>query len=105
MASGRLGKADLAAATNTQLYEVPASTVATADVRFTNRNGSVALVRLAITSGGAPAASDWIEYDSRLEANGVIVNDKLVLSAGEKIYAYASTANVSVRVHGFEEVA
>lgn len=105
MASGRLGKADLAAATNTLLYTVPDSTVATVDIRLTNRNGAVSLVRIAITGGGAPAASEWIEYDSRLEANGVMVNDKLVLSGGEKVYAYSSLANVSARVHGFEEPA
>lgn len=105
MASGRLGKADLPATTNTLVYTVPDTTVATADIRITNRNGTVTLVRVAITSGGAPAASDWIEYDSRIEANGVLVNDKQVLSAGEKIYVYASQANVSVRIHGFEEAA
>lgn len=104
MSSGRLGKAALAAAINTDLYTVPAATVATINVEFCNRTAADIPIRFAVRNG-AVADSDWLEYDSPLPANGVIVRSNIVVSAGEIVTAYAAVAGVSVRVHGFEEEA
>lgn len=105
MASGRLGKATLAAATQTPLYTVPALTLATVNVRVANRNTTAAKVRVAITAGGVPAVEDYITYDKTVAGSEILEETGLMCSAGEKIYVYSDVANVSVRVHGFEEAA
>lgn len=104
MASGNLGAAALAAGADTLLYIVPAGKTATVNINCCNRDSaSGAKVRLAIGTGGAPANGDYIEYDCAVPINGVLERTNIVCSAGEKVWARADTANVSVRVHGFEE--
>lgn len=104
MASGKLGAADLpAGGAGTLLYTVPASTVSTVNVRFANRNAAIAKIRLAIGIGESPAVTDYLSYDQALPANGIIEDTGIVCSAGEKVWAVSDVANVSVRVHGFEE--
>lgn len=104
MASGKLGSADLAAGVDTLLYTVPADTVATLNIRIANRNASAIKVRVAIGTGGAPAAADYIDYDISVPAGGILEDTGIVGSAGEKVWARSDLASVSVRVHGFEEV-
>lgn len=105
MTAGKLGSADLAAAVDTLLYTVPAGTVTTLNIRVTNRNSSAIKVRVAIGTGGAPAALDYIDYDTPVAAGGILEDTGVVCSAGEKVWVRSDLANVSVRVHGFEEVA
>lgn len=101
MASGLWGKADLAAGVDTQIGDaVAAGKVATLNIRFCNRSGSAAKYRVAIGTGGAPAAGDYITHDRE-----IIEDTGIVLSAGEKLWVRSDIPNVSVRVHGFEEVA
>lgn len=102
MTSGRLGKAALAATTDTDLYTVPAATTATVNVEFCNRTAAAIAIRLAVRAG-ALADSDYLLYDFALPANGVVVRSNVVLSAAEIITARAAAVGVSVRVHGFEE--
>lgn len=102
--NGRLGKADLAATIDTDLYTAPADTVATAAVAFVNRTAADVRVRLAVRVG-ALADADYIEYDATVPANGVLERTGIALSAGETITARADAAGVSVRAHGFEEAA
>lgn len=103
MASGKLGSANLSAVTNTLIYTVPSNKVATANINICNRSTIEVNVRIAIGSGGSPANTDYIEYDFPLPAQGVLERTGIVCSAGEKIWCYADSADVSVRVHGFEE--
>ena len=103
MASGKLGSVDLAAEIYTLIYTVPAGKSSTVNIRFANRNPGVARIRLAIGSGASPAPEDYVTYDSVLPANGIIEDTGLVMSGGEKLWAYSNAANVSVRAHGFEE--
>lgn len=102
MASGRFGKADLAANADTDLYTVPAGTVATANVNLCNRNATAVTVRIAIRSG-AIANSDYIEYAATIPGGGVLERTGLALAAGETITVQSSATNVSARAHGFEE--
>lgn len=98
-----LGRLDLAATTETLLYTCPAGKAAAVNVTFTART-QAANIRLALTSGGAPAATDWIAYDYPLKAAG---DDReftqIWVTAGEKLYAYASATGVSVLAYGPEE--
>ena len=105
MPSGRLGKALLAATTQTLLYTVPALTVSTVNIRIANQGAAASKVRVAITEGGAPSADDYVTYDKSIAVGEIMEETGFVCSAGEQVYVYSNTANVSVRVHGFEEAA
>lgn len=104
MASGKLGSADLAAATDTVLYTCPAGQVATVTVALVARS-SAATVRVSAGPAAVPAAADYLEYDATLPVSGVLERTGIVLRAAEKLVVRASVAGVSVRVHGFEEAA
>lgn len=104
MASGRLGKASIAANTDADVYTVPAGIVAAANVNICNTGAAAVKVRLAIRSG-ALAAADYIEHDADVPAGGVLERTGLALTAGETVVVRASASGVSVRVHGFEETA
>lgn len=104
IASGKLGSANLAAATNTPLYTCPVGTTATVNIRLCNRNIGTAKVRLAIGSA-VPVLADYIEYDVSIPGNGIVEDSAIVVGAGEVVVAYSDVANVSARVHGFERVA
>ena len=105
MPSGKLGAADLAANAVTLLYTVPANTVATASVRLCNRGAAQVKLRVAVGSGAAPAATDYLEYDAIVPANGILEDTGIAMSAGEKLWVRSDTVNVSARAHGFEEAA
>lgn len=103
MASGLLGKAALAANTDTALYPVPASTVATVNVNMVNTTSAAITIRLSI-GAASPATEDFIEYDTSIPANGVLERSGLVMSAAEVLVARAAAVGVSVRAYGFTEV-
>lgn len=105
MPSGKLGAANLAANTDTLLYTVPASIVATVSIRLCNRGAAPVKLRVAVGSGVAPADTDYLDYDAPVPANGILENTGIVLSAGEKLWVRSDTATVSARAHGFEEAA
>lgn len=100
--SGRLGKADLAAAIDTDLYTAPAATVVTATVAFANRTAADVHVRLAVRDG-VLADSDYLEYDAAVPASGVLERTGIVLGPGETITVRTDAAGVSARAHGFTE--
>ena len=103
--SGRLGAADLAATTNTLIYTVTSSTVATVSISVCNRNVTGIVIRLAHLNGaiGTLANEDYIEYGHTICKNGVLERTGIVMAAGSTIVAYSDTANVSVQVYGWEE--
>lgn len=103
MASGTLGQSALSATTNTTVYTVPASKVATFNVNICNRSATQTTIRLAIAASGTPTDAEWVEYDTVLEGNGVIERTGLVASAAKNLVAYAGTATVSVNIYGYEE--
>jgi len=100
--SGLLGRADLEADTNTDLYTVPAARLATVNINLCNRTDTPVSASIALHDGVLTDA-DYLECDAPIPAHGVLERTGLVMSAGETILAYASSAGVSVRVHGFEE--
>lgn len=103
MASGILGKASLAATTETLLYTAPTGRVVSLSVNLCNLSADTAKVRLAMVDGATTTDAHYIEYDTSLEAKGVMERTGLVISAGQKVVAYSDIANVSVVVYGFEE--
>jgi hypothetical protein len=106
MASGTLGQSAPSAVTNTTVYTVPASKVATFSVNMVNRSQQFpCTVRLAICASATPANSEFIEYETAIQPNGVLERTGLVATAAKLLVVYVSLANVSVNVYGFEEAA
>lgn len=94
---GFLGSADLTASTPSLLGT--ASKDMTVNIRMCNRNITRANVRIAIGTGGAAAAKDWISYDVPLRANGFVEELGIAISSGEKIWVQSDLNNVSARAH------
>jgi hypothetical protein len=102
MATGRLGTANLAAATNTTVYEVPASTFAVVTVSVCNRGASASNIQISICDTATPGDDEFIEFDTSLSAKGVLERTGLVLKATEKIVVRSSAASVSAVIYGIE---
>jgi len=102
MASGRLGKADLTAATLTTVYTTPVDTFTVATVSFCNRGNQAVTVRLAVADAATPDNSEYVEYETEILSHGVLERTGLVLSAGQLLVARSSGANVSAVVSGIE---
>ena len=102
MATGRLGVADLAAATNTTVYTVPASTFAVVTVSICNRGASSASVRIAVASSGTPADAEYLEFDTTITAKGVLERTGIVMDAGKLLVVRSSAVSVNAVVYGIE---
>jgi hypothetical protein len=102
MATGRLGTADLAAATNTTVYTCPADTFAVVTVSVCNRGASAANIRLAIASSATPSNAEFIEFDTSLSAKGVLERTGIVLDAGKLIVLRSSAVDITAVVYGIE---
>lgn len=103
MATGILGTpADLAAATNTTIYTVPAETFAVLTISVANRSVQSRTVRVALANSDTPTTAEWIEFDSELIANGVLERSGVVIDAGKKVVVYADSTDVTVMVYGIE---
>ena len=102
MATGRLGVADLSAATNTTLYTVPANTFSVVTLSVVNRGASAATVRVAVSASATPADSEYIEFDTSLTAKGVLERTGIVMDAGKLIAVRSNSASVNAVVYGIE---
>jgi hypothetical protein len=102
MATGRLGAADLAAATNTTLYTVPSATFSVVSLSLCNRGATTVQIRVAISTSGTPADADYIEYDVNLLSKGVLERTGLVLDAGKVLVVRSSAVGISAVVYGIE---
>lgn len=91
-------RAALVGGIDTLVYTMAADQ--TINIRWCNRNAAIAKIRLAITSGGAPAAGDYMDYDLTMQANGIVEDFGIRAYNGEKIYCRSDLSNVDVRVHG-----
>jgi hypothetical protein len=102
MATGRLGTADLAAATDTTLYTCPDNTFAVTSVSVCNRGNAAIAVRLAIADLDTPTNAEYVEYDVELLPKGVLERTGMIVSAGQKIVIRSSAVNVSAVAFGIE---
>lgn len=103
MASGILGQANPAAATDTTVYTVPSSVTATFNISIVNLTGSAVSVNVAIAGTATPATSEYIEYQTVILANGVLERGGIVAGTGERVVVNCSNANCAVSVYGFEQ--
>lgn len=90
---------------NTLLATTPASTVAlfgTYNINVINLSTGAVDTRLAISSTTTPAASEWIEYDTSIPANGGIMRPCLPIPPNYNVIGYipAGSGSIAVRVAG-----
>jgi hypothetical protein len=102
MATGRLGASDLAAATLTSVYTVPADTFTVATLSICNRNATAITIRIAVAAAATPTNAEYIEYDSTIAANGVLERTGIVLDTGKILVVRSSITNVSAVAMGIE---
>jgi hypothetical protein len=102
MASGTLGQFALAAATNTTIYTVPATTFTVLSLAVVNRGTTTASVRVALASAASPTSAEYIEYDAQIGPGGTLERTGIMMNAGKLLVCYASNANVSVSAFGIE---
>jgi len=102
MATGRLGTADLSAATLTTVYTVPATTFTVATVSVVNRGSSAATIRIALASSATPTDAEWLEYDVSLSAKGVLERTGIVMDTGKLLVVRSSAVSVNAVVYGIE---
>jgi hypothetical protein len=102
MATGRLGIADLTAATNTSVYTVPSGYFAVVSVNICNRSNQAIAVRIAAASLDTPANGEYLEYDTELLGRGVLERTGIIVGAGQKIVVRSTGANVNAVVFGIE---
>jgi hypothetical protein len=102
MATGRLGVADLSAATNATLYTVPANTFSVVTLSIVNRGASAATIRISISASATPADSEYLEYDTSLTAKGVLERTGIVMDAGKLLVVRSNSASVNAVVYGIE---
>jgi hypothetical protein len=99
-----LGQSNPAAATLTSLYTVPAATSAVCSTLTVCNQGVSTLIRVAIRPAGAAiTASQYIIYDSGLNANdSLFLTIGISLATTDVVSVYAGTANVSFTLCGTE---
>lgn len=103
MATGILGQVAPVAATNTTVFTVAATKVATFNVSIANTTASPITFRLAVAAAASPASTEWLEYDTVIPGYGVFERGGIVAQANKLVVAYAHTAGLSVTAFGFEE--
>jgi hypothetical protein len=103
MATGRLGTVAPSATTLAQAYGVPAGYYSVFNISVTNTNATSVTIRIALsTSNTAPAANEYIEYETTIVGRGVFERTGIVADAGKYVMVYASSTLVNFNVWGIE---
>jgi hypothetical protein len=102
MATGRLGTANLAAATNTTVYTCPADTFTVLTLSVCNRGSTAANIQVAVSSIATPTVAEYLEFDTSLLAKGVLERTGIVMDAGKLLVVRSSATDVNAVVYGIE---
>lgn len=91
--------------TLTKLYTVPAGKRAVVNMTACNRANTAATMRIAFTAKTTPVDSEYVEFDTALNANDSVERTAIALNEGEQIFVQANSASVAFNVWGIEEIA
>lgn len=101
-----LGQSNPSATTENILYTVPSSTQSVvSSVTICNQAATSATFRIAVrpSADATTIGKHYLVYGTTIAANDTIVLTMgITLAAGDKILAYASTANLSFAAYGSE---
>ena len=100
-----LGQSNPSANTNTDLYTVPSATSAVCStIVICNQAASAATFRIAVRPAGAAiATSQYISYDSNLNANdSITMTIGITLATTDVVTVRANTTTVSFSLFGSE---
>lgn len=100
-----LGQESPAAATQVDLYTVPAATQSTiSTLTVANRVSTATTFRISVAkAGAADALKQYIYYDQFLDGNSsFLVTIGMTLSATDVIRVYSANGSVSFNVFGIE---
>lgn len=101
-----LGQSNPSATTEDILYTVPSSTQSVvSSVTICNQAATSATFRIAVrpSADATTIGKHYLVYGTTIAANDTIVLTMgITLAAGDKILAYASTANLSFAAYGSE---
>lgn len=103
--NGLLGKAVAGNGIFVPVYTAPstAGSHSTVNISVCNTTSAEVAITLAISTGASPLGSDYLDYEYSIPANGHLERTGIVMSPSESVLARASTAGISVRVHGFQK--
>ena len=105
MATGRLGAANLSAATNTTVYDCPDSTFAVVTLSICNRSASAVTIQVAICTAitaSSPDPSEYLEFDVSVLPKGVLERTGIVMAADQRLVVRSSATSVNAVVYGIE---
>ena len=92
------------ATTDTDAYTVTTGYVARVSVTICERSGGTPTYRVAILPSGESLSSEhYVVYDRAMAAAESVNYGPYFLNAGDSIRAYASSANTTFVVNGYEE--
>lgn len=103
MPSGILGKADLVAAIDTEVYSVPSGKTSACTINICNRSDVAVKIRISVSDTVTPSGSEYIEYDVLVPSKGVLERAGIVLNASKKIIVRSDVSSVTAVVWGYEE--
>jgi hypothetical protein len=103
MPSGILGQSNPVANTNTIVYTVPASLVASCTINIVNTGNTTATISFAISATGTPTTAEYLEFLTIIPPGGVLERGGLVAQAGRNFIVNCSTASLAVAIYGFEQ--
>lgn len=104
MPTGRLATLDITnAATDTQLYLVPNTKIASFTITMVNRGSSPVTIRIALTDTTSIGADEYISFDQTVYPKESYERSGLVLREGQYVYVRSSATGVNAVVYGYEE--
>ena len=104
MATGRVGAEDLAADTDTTVYQCPEGTFAAISATICNRSNEPILISLAVCAAETPEIYEYIEYETELHARGTFERTGIVLGEEKYLVARSNSANVNIVAYGIESL-
>ena len=102
MATGRLGSANLVAATPAVIYTVGNDIFSVVTVNVCNRSSSAVTINIALSSADTATDDEYIEFGADLVPNGVLERTGLVIESGTRVIVTSSGNDVSAMTMGIE---